>query len=61
MTRYEIYRTDQRTGNKKKIGDVSASSAKMALKKMGQMTTIRKGNYLVIPIKIRAKYSFRKG
>ena len=60
MPRYEIYKANRRTGDKKKIGDITAPNKKTALKKMSGMARITKGMYLVIPTKIRSNYTIYK-
>ena len=63
-TLYEVYKMDKRTGNKKRLGDVVASSNKIAWKKFkeenGWKYRSLKGKFLIIPHRIRAKYTVVK-
>jgi len=62
MILYEIYKNNKRTGDKKMLGTVKANSKKDALKKYFLENSIRnkKGKFLVIPFKQRAKYTIVK-
>ena len=61
---YEVYKVDQRNGNKKRLGDVVATSSKIAWDKFkkeeGWKHRSLKGKFLVIPQKVRAKYTIVK-
>ena len=57
MPLYEIYITNRRTGDKRKLGQATASSPKRALEKYFRSNNFRKGNYLVIPHNVRSKYT----
>ena len=63
-TLYEVYRVDKRTGDKKRLGDVVASNNKIAWKKFqmesGWKYRSLKGKFLIIPQRIRAKYTVFK-
>lgn len=63
-TLYEVYKVNQRTGDKKRLGDVVASNNKIAWKKFKQENGFKyrslKGKFLIIPQRIRAKYTVVK-
>lgn len=64
-TLYEIYKVDNRNGNKKRMGDVVASTPAIAFKKWKQengwkFPRMLKGKFMIIPQKMRAKYTYIK-